>query len=294
MGRQVFLGMVGNCSTTPPPEPCVVGENFWSPAVADEDWTVPEGVTTIFVTLVGGRGVIRIGGSLTTAGRGAVFQGYLNVVPGDIVNIVTGASGRGNEGLGFGNGAGGAPDGGNSGMFGLSSLNQPHYGGGGSSRLRINGNLVLVCGGGGGGYKQVGSFTVPTLYVYGDAGIPTTGVTADSISDGLGGLSATGGGGGSQVAGGAAGSPAGTLVTAQAGASFQGGHGGANNLDVVGAGGGGGYFGGGGGGARVSGSAGVGAGGGGGSSFLDESYVCAGSEVSWGHNIILVGGVIQY
>ena len=211
---------------------------------AEQQWTVPAGVSTIHVVLIGGRGG-------NSGGFGAKVTGDVTVTPGATLYVEVGGAGR-NTGLGGAPGPAafnGGASGGGSGHGG--------GGGGGASDVRTiartdqgsNGSRLLVAGGGGG----TGGQDIDPAGAGGAAGEPG--------HDAQGGGS--GGGAGTASAGGAAGLPGGT-----AGSSGSGGAGGSIQSTITGAGGGGGggYFGGGGGGSGPG--FGSGGGGGGGSSFL--------------------------
>jgi hypothetical protein len=234
-----------------------------------DNFTVPDGVTSINVKMWGGGGGAGAGGSAATGGNGG-GSGYvaetISVTPGETLTVYVGGGGA----AGTRNTAGGGG------------------GGGGYSSLYRGSTLLALAAGGGGG----GGGRATSTHTGGDggAGGGTTGVAGSAA----GGTSTvvSGGGGGTQSSGGAAGTggrnvgTAGSSLTGGLGAdgrSSSGADGSANNRGLAtggsggtvvtttysaGGGGGSGYFGGGGG----SGSNGTtitrgGSGGGGGSSY---------------------------
>lgn len=219
---------------------------------AEQSWTVPAGVTTIHVVLVGGRG----GSNAGSAGAADIVSGDLDVTAGNVLFLevagnganatsTTGAAGGFNGGApgGAGTVAGGA-------------------GGGGASDIRtiaraitgtLDSRLVVAAGGGGRGGGASG----------GAGG--TAGWLGSNISSGDG--TFYGGANGTIVAGGAGGGYLGTSTFAGASGTVGAGGSGGTDTSYGGGGGGGGYYGGGGG----SGGGGLntfaGAGGGGGASY---------------------------
>jgi len=105
-----------------------------SPAGTPVEWIVPEGVTSLTVTAAAGNG----GSFVPTrpGGLGSVITTTMDVVPGQTVTIVLGADGSANGEGGAGYGAGGA------GLIGA--------GGGGSTAILLDGEVVLLAGAGGG------------------------------------------------------------------------------------------------------------------------------------------------
>ena len=202
-------------------------------------FTVPLGVTDIYVTAVGAAG----GDCYQAAGgRGASISANVPVTPGDQLFVGVGGPGVGGGGFCPTNGTGGTGGGGPGGSGG-----QPNAaGGGGGGRSAVGPGamspdfsslLVVAAGGGGAVYRKAG----------GDAGAPGIGGTGGA---GGAGTQSAGGAGGNGYAGGTAGT---------IGAALTGGAGGTPSAG----GGGGGYYGGGGGGGSPLGSG----SGGGGSSF---------------------------
>ncbi|OUR94317.1 hypothetical protein A9Q87_01330 [Flavobacteriales bacterium 34_180_T64] len=212
-----------------------------------QNWTVPNGVTEIFIESWGAQGGESDGSGthgIVPAGLGGFAEGNLSVTPGQVLNLYIGGQGDTNtvyQGLSQGGFNGGGDGiGGWSGNFNVG--NGTSGGGGGASDIRVGGtalaNRVIVAGGGGGSDSWSSS---------------RTGGHGGGLSGANGGGTASGG---TQVAGGTAGD----------GSSFPGALGiggdGYNNLSQGhGTGGGGGYYGGGGG-QHSSG------GGGGGSSYI--------------------------
>jgi hypothetical protein len=222
---------------------------------AIQTWTVPVGVTRIFVDVAGAQG-----GSAGTnvAGRGGKVSGILTVTPGDILQITVGGQPTTNIAVyGF------AGNGGRSTSFGTIAR-----AGGGLSAISTaapvtQANALLIAGGGGG---------TPTSGFAGNGGAGG-GLNGISATSNYGGTP-TRGGGASQTAGGVAGSPFdGNSTNPTAGTAINGGAGGIVGGFSAGwnggGGGGAGYFGGGGaaGGGNAQGS------GGGGSSWTHASVV---------------------
>jgi hypothetical protein len=226
---------------------------------AANTWTVPAGVTRIFVKMWGAGGG---GGSYGSwrqgglGGGGGFTHALLNVVPGEVIQIRPGGRGweRPAAATAYPDGGGAASSGG--------SDNQFSGNGGGSSSIRIpsisSTVYALYAGGGGGGGAGV-NFTVSS----GGAGGGLTGQPGTRSSyygttvQGLGGTQTAGGAGGT-----------GDWSTGGAGTAGQGGtH---QSTYMYGAGGGGGYYGGGSGCHQSSAPAHMGAGGGG-SGFVHSS-----------------------
>jgi hypothetical protein len=213
----------------------------------NQTYTVPAGVTKIFVDALGARGGVNF--YYSRPGFGGRVQCMMNVTPGQVLTIVVGEVGKGSaynstySSLVF-------PGGFNGGGAGYG------YGGsgGGATDIRIGGtavgNRVLVAGGGGG----AGYFSSTAFYERGGDG---GGLTAEN-GYGDGNTSSTKRGvGGNQITGGAKGT---YYTTGTAGSLALGGNGSTSGSS---GGGGGGYYGGGGG------STG---GGGGGSSYTNGIY----------------------
>lgn len=218
-----------------------------------QTWTVPSGVTKIFVDVVGAQG-----GSAGTnvGGKGGKVSGILTVTPGNVLQITVGGQPTTNIAVyGF------AGNGGQSTVYGTIAR-----AGGGLSAISTSApvtqaNALLIAGGGGG---------TPTSGFAGNAGA-AGGLNGENGTSIYGGTP-TRGGGASQTAGGVAGSildgnstnpTPGTAINGGAGGIVGGFSAGWNG----GGGGGAGYFGGGGGagGGNAQGS------GGGGSSWSHAS-----------------------
>lgn len=228
----------------------------------NQTWTVPAGVTTVEISLLGagGAGGRAGGGSTSLGGGGGVVTGTLTVVPGDTLTIIVGQGGVNdnvreplNHNYRFGGGGSGA---GNDihGSFAWGS-------GGGRSAVRSSNALygtagdVLTAGAGGGGGWDLTTGA-------GGAGGGLIG------SSGGPGFTTRGGGGGTQTSGGVGG---GDSEPGVAGIQYAGGYA-VITGNSEGGGGGGGYYGGGG--------AGNNGGGGGGSSFLGSAAYFTGSTTA--------------
>lgn len=239
---------------------------------AIQTWTVPPGVTRIFVDVAGAQG-----GSASTylGGKGGKVSGILSVTPGDILQITVGGQSTTNIAVyGFG---------GNGGRS--TAFNTIARAGGGLSAISTaapvtQANALVIAAGGGG--------TTTNGYAgNGGAGGGLNGISANSNYGGT----PTRGGGASQIAGGLAGSIYdGNSISPTAGSAINGGTGGV----VVGfssgwnggGGGGAGYFGGGGGagGGNAQGA------GGGGSSWTHAScqQVANVSNFNTGHGRVVI------
>lgn len=196
----------------------------------------------------GGAGRYSASGSTSGASGHVVLE--VDLVAGDTLSVEVGGGGQPGKSTPVAEGGlGGWPDGG----FGVRGDTHPG-GGGGSSRVYLNGSLLAVCGAGGGsgGYSPGGSA---------GAGGGEVGQSA-TLNGGTGGTQTTGGFDRNAA-----------TVVAKQGSYLQGGQGGAAADRFVsssddGGGGGGGYYGGGGGG-------GDGQSGGGGSSWVNAALVAA-------------------
>jgi hypothetical protein len=214
-------------------------------------FTVPAGVTSLQVTLIGGNGG---GGRYPTStggagGQGATVTGTLAVTPGE--SLFAEVAGNGENGYSEGSGGGGSGGGGTGGEI---FFVKGGGGGGGASDLRTCGlkcagpslpTRLLVAGGGGGG----GGEGSPTAVTGGSGGSADRSGTAGSknggVQGGEGGKRATTSGGGAR---GEVSFECGSLGCSQAGTEAAGGGGGVGIAGGGGGGGGGGIFGGGGGG----------------------------------------------
>lgn len=124
-----------------------------SPTAGTTTWTVPQGVTSLTFTVLGGAG-----GATPAAnygGAGSMVTGTLSVAAGDILTLIVGQGGAGQltgtapaPGQGFGNGgAGGTPR--------PASATYTGASGGGGSAILVNGAPAVVAGGGGGGGSSI-------------------------------------------------------------------------------------------------------------------------------------------
>lgn len=214
---------------------------------AVQTFTVPAGVTTVTVDLIGASSQAAASPSL-----GGRVQGDLTVTPGQVLNIYVG--GQGGPSPGTAAGAGGF-NGGGSGMptTGAGASNSGN-GGGGATDIRVGGtalaNRVAVAGGAGG----------DCVLWRGGPGGAGTGGAGTNICAGQGGTQSAGGAAGAGVAG------------PQAGSLGQGGNGGGANAGSAnphyGSGGGGGGYYGGGAGSVTAGTGANQSGGGGGSNYV--------------------------
>jgi hypothetical protein len=102
----------------------------------NQTFTVPAGVTSIYVKTWGAGGGAFTRGNAGTGGGGGSAWGFLPVTPGQSFNIVAGCPGQPNSGNDtYGGGGGGSPGGGS---------------GGGRSAIQSGGDLITAGGGGGG------------------------------------------------------------------------------------------------------------------------------------------------
>jgi hypothetical protein len=236
---------------------------------ADQTYTVPAGVTNLYIIAVGGPG----GSDVSNGEDAGIVSGTLyGLTPGTDLTVKVGGGGGVRSGTTAG--AGGWPGGG-SGTSTPSGANLAGNGGGGYSAIFLDNSglsasaLIVAGGGGGGGSNQLGGNA-------NSAGTPATNgaAGADSFNPTTGG---GGGGGGSTttLAGGAGGLRFGGFTDPSdgaAGANFSGGAGGYAGTAAGGnggGGGGGGLYGGGGG---AGGHSANGGGGGAGSSYANSSY----------------------
>lgn len=257
---------VGNSFGIPLPLPPLTLVFSYTGAV--QDVTVPAGYSLMTVEA--------IGAATSSDQCGARVVASTPVTPGDTFDIYVG--GHGDRSAPFGVGAGGWPDGGDTGLSGDQSASFGAVGGPGSSDVRTTGggtaDRLVVAGAGGGGGRRLGNGG------FGGAGGYPDGTDALIGSGNFGGEGAT------ASAGGAGGTPTGKpALDGFAGTFGQGGEGGvAEDLvgagadSVAGGGGGGGYYGGGGGGGGSAGPTTQGSGGGGGSSFVDSGWTFVDSD----------------
>lgn len=199
-------------------------------------WTVPAGVTEIYVDMGGAPGGASYGGG----GAGVELTGVLSVTPGDTLNIIAG--GRGANGQVYFRGAGG--------------------GGGSFIYTTPDQSGILAAAGGGGG---AGSNEFPTGGSVTTSGKPGGNGGGAGGTNGSGGGQGTASGGGGLLSDGGGGNGGRSVANGAAGGggSSSGGFGGGGGTGDFAGGGGGGYSGGGGG--RYTGN--NGGGGGGGSYF---------------------------
>jgi hypothetical protein len=216
-------------------------------AAGGHTFTVPAGVSSVRVALLGGAGGNCYGAS---GGQGALLAGDFSVYPGEILSI--GVAGDGTD---CRNGRTGGQGGGGAGGTQQEPAGAPGAGGGGASTVSASNlppgfsSLLAVAAGGGGSHTDVDGGNA------GEAGAESNPGEAGEP--------------GSETEGGAGGSP---IVSCgngpgQKGAAYAGGEGGSAQY-FGGGGGGSGYFGGGGG---TGTTCVTGAGGGGGSSFIAPS-----------------------
>jgi len=244
-----------------------------------QSFRVPAGVKWITVVARGAAG----GGE--NGGRGARVHATIPVIPAEYLVVDVGGTDEGAQG--------GFNGGGNGGDY---SCEDPGYGGGGASDLRLGagrGTRVLVAAGGGGRGRERTSTRDAGAGGAGGANAGKSGQPGDyGGKNGAGG----GGGGGTQDRGGAGGSAgSGGGAHGMRGTSENGGDGGcAKNISGGGGGGGGGYYGGGGGGgggtpdSHYGGSG----GGGGGSSYVTRKaqnvQMWAGWKNATGNGLIVI------
>ncbi len=233
--------------------------------VGAQNWTVPNCVSNITVTVAGAEG----GG--VAGGNGAVVTYTMNVTPGQVLEIFVGQQG-GCPAAGVGGGGSGQP----------SSIGLTSCAGGGYSAVSLAPgglmNAVVVAGGGGGtgGGDQNG--------MGGNGGCPSG--TAGETTFGYG------GGGATATAGGSGGNP--WTSGGGSGGSGSFGQGGAGGIDIgyginPGGGGGGGYYGGGGGGSdNISLTSLAGGGGGGGGSSLVPAGATCNAGVNTGNGYVTI------
>lgn len=234
-----------------------------------QTYTVPAGVTTLTVDLMGAKGGSGYP-SVSAGGNGGRVTGTISVTPGQVLQIYVG--GMGGDASASLAGSAGFNGG------GIGALYSGAYGGGGgggATDIRVPpyslSDRIAIAGGGGGGAYNAST----TNYDKGGYGNGPTGEAGYSNN-----VSATGAGGygGSQTSGGNGGFWSG-YCTASSGSLGVGGNGG--SCSNSGGGGGGGYYGGGGG---------VWAGGGGGSSFLVNGNFTGGFQTGNGMVIITTPG----
>jgi hypothetical protein len=240
---------------------CSTGAATFGPTGNEQCYTVPTGVTSLYVVANGANG--SGGTSDQPGGKGAHVEGRITVTPGQTLYVYVG-------------GNGGTPGGGYNG--GGSGNNNRGGGGGGATDIRSTSgalNTRLLVAGGGGGAGAAGTEIGPGGFDGGAGGF--NGVNGVSVSPGN---NFPGGGGGTQSSGGAGGyGNCNTPAPGTNGSLGTGGNGGfspfgtgtvPNGPGGSGGGGGGGGLYGGGGGAGYCNANGYGAGGGGGSSWSSD------------------------
>ncbi len=274
------------------PAHAATGSQVFQSTGAEQQFTVPAGVGSVNVELVGGDGGYGYNldsSTVSPGGVGATAVAVLAVHPGELLFVEVGVDGAagstappdlqaGNGAGGFNGGGAGAAPTGNGGGYNASG-----GGGGGASDVRtcsisaatagqpaacagersLGSRLVVAAGGGGGGGEG-------SVVVYGGAGGPAGAAGGDGQSDMYGDVGGTGGGPGGPSSGGTPGGNSDGSIPAGMGSLGTGGLGGGDYAGG-GGGGGGGIYGGGGGGSGTAtnpdlGKVAGGGGGGGGSS----------------------------
>ena len=247
-----------------------------------QNWTVPNGNTTITVTAYGGSGGDGANGTTVngaTGGNGAAVTATISVTAGDTLYLYVGGSGA-NASIrtGGSGGWGGGSSISSGGNGGTASSGYGAGGGGGGTLISTSSSLsdaLIIAGGGGGG---AGGANVAGSAGSGGSGggnSSSSGISngqsgSDGVFKGLGVEGAGGGAGTSSVGSGGGATDYGGFnsLSGSNGSGGSGGNGSNNTTMYSGGasgGGGGGYRGGGGGGESA---AAAGAGGGGGSSFV--------------------------
>jgi hypothetical protein len=253
---------------------CATGTATFGFTGGEQCYTVPNGVTTLYVVAHGANG--SGGTSNKPGGTGARVEGRIPVTAGQTLYVYVG-------------GSGGTPGGGYNG--GGSGANNRGGGGGGATDIRTGSgalNTRLLVAGGGGGAGGAGSEVPPGGFGGGAGGYNGVAGVSDS-----GFYTYHGGGGGSQSGGGAGGDNGGGCITPTTGTNGSLGSGGTGGTSPLGSnstpggpggsggGGGGGGLYGGGGGAGSCNANGYGVGGGGGSGWSSDPnaiYTTGGSS----------------
>jgi hypothetical protein len=231
-------GLAGGLAALVAAAPAEAATFTFSYTGSEQVFTVPAGVTSVEVTVVGARGGAAMFGA--AGGRGALVTGTLTVNPGQPLYVEVGGPGSVRAG-GF--------NGGGTGGDGIDDISKG-AGGGGATDVRGLPRSNLV------------SLTSRRIIAAGGGGASIGGGGGNAEATG-GGVSGSGGGAGTQTAGGAAGMGG----NAQPGTAGRGGDGGSSFGNGGGGGGGGRYGGGGGAGNEAV----EGTGGGGGGSSLVPS-----------------------
>ena len=197
-----------NLVTTPavPPIYSTTNKTQTFTTVGSNTFTVPDGVTSLNITIngAGGGG----GGCDSHPGykgySGHTMSGNLTVTPGDTLTIGIGGGGKGgaSDKSSAAGGSGGASltgySGGSGGTAGSSGISGAGGGGGGATVLKLNSTTVAIAGGGGGGGGGGnGSNGQPQRYEAGNpTGLNTTTTGANGANKSGDGGAAGGGGGG--------------------------------------------------------------------------------------------------
>ena len=247
-----------------------------------QNWTVPNGNTTITVTAYGGSGGDGANGTTVngaTGGNGAAVTATISVTAGDTLYLYVGGSGA-NASIrtGGSGGWGGGSSISSGGNGGTASSGYGAGGGGGGTLISTSSSLsdaLIIAGGGGGGAGGANIAGSAGSGGSGGGNSSSSGISngqsgSDGVFKGLGVEGAGGGAGTSSVGSGGGATDYGgqNFLSGSNGSGGSGGNGSNNTTMYSGGasgGGGGGYRGGGGGGESA---AAAGAGGGGGSSFV--------------------------
>src|SRR4051794_30598364 len=112
---------------------------------AVQQWTVPAGVSTVTIRVIGASGGTGCGG--IAGGKGAQIDASVGVTPGEVLDIVAGGLGTNGCSSREGGWGNGLYDGG---YGGTSGYNYPAAGGGAASVVSTAGSPIIVAGGGGG------------------------------------------------------------------------------------------------------------------------------------------------
>jgi len=199
----LFAGLAGGIGALEPAAPLALAQSAAQPGMTlytckngtTDTYTVPTGITHVFVAAAGGAGAPDSGNS-AHGGLGARVEGTVGVQPGDELGIIAGCAaqqrtgGAGGDGLDILTGGGGGD-----------AFQYCDGGGGGGPRgvfvNRQGGADVFVAGGGGGASGCAG---LSDGHNGGNAGLTTA--SPQATGDGGRGLGSTGGGGGGGGGGG--------------------------------------------------------------------------------------------
>jgi Divergent InlB B-repeat domain len=268
--RRVGLLALACCASLTTPAAARAATRTFQFTRAEQTFTVPAGVTSLYVVAIGAPGGTGFGNTRGgPGGKGAKAAADVAVMPGDVLYVEVGGPGGDASGS---SGAPPAPGGFNGGGVGPTcQVCDGGGGGGGASDIRTasaSGNPIsslqsrLIVAGGGGGGGGEGGIAGGAGGAGGHPGTPRP----SSCTSGSG----CGGGAGTQSAGGSGGaSYSGCAPDGSQGVLGIGGEGGGASSSSCndGGGGGGGLYGGGGGGSGAPGPPGTGGGGGGSSGF---------------------------